>query len=121
LALVGFALALAGLAVAVTADLRDERGELFDLEAQGARPSTIRRHVRLRAGGVLTLGVIGGIALAAVLSVLVVSVVLVTANGRLPEPPLLLDVDWPLVLAALAAYGVCAGGLVSLATRSAVR
>src|SRR5204862_261094 len=50
LALVGFALALAGLAVSVTTDLRDERGELFDLSAQGARPSALRRHVRLLAG-----------------------------------------------------------------------
>jgi hypothetical protein len=121
LALVGFGLALAGLAVAVTADLRDERGELFDLEAQGARPSALRRHVRLRSGGVLALGVLGGVALAAVLSVLVVDVVLVTANGRLPEPPLILDVDWPIVLAGLAAYLVFATGLVSLATRRALR
>jgi hypothetical protein len=121
LAIVGFALALAGLAVAVTADLRDERGELFDLEAQGARPSSLRRHVRLRSGAVLALGVAGGAALAAILSVLVVAVVLVTANGRLPEPPLLLDVDWRLVLAGLAAYLLCAGGLVSVATRSAFR
>ena len=121
LALVGFALALAGLAVAVTADLRDERGELFDLEAQGARPSALRRHVRLRSGAVLVLGVIGGVALAAVLSVLVVAVVLVTANGRLPEPPLVLSIDWPLVLAGLGAYLACAAGLVSLTTRSALR
>jgi hypothetical protein len=77
--------------------------------------------VRLRAGGVLALGVTGGIALAAVLSVLVVAVVLVTANGRLPEPPLVLSIDWPLVLAGLAAYLACAAGLVTLATRSAFR
>jgi hypothetical protein len=121
LALVGFGLAVAGLAVAVTADLRDERGELFDLEAQGARPSVLRRHVRLRSGGVLTLGVLGGVALAVVLSILVVDVVLVTANGRLPEPPLLLDVDWPLVLAGLAAYLVAAATLVSIATRRVLR
>lgn len=121
LAAVGFLLALAGLAVALSADLRDERGELFDLEAQGARPSALRRHVRLRSGGMLALGVAGGLALAAVLSVLVVDVVLVTANGRLPEPPLLLDVDWRLVLAGLAAYLVCATGLVTAATRSALR
>jgi hypothetical protein len=121
LAAVGFLLALAGLAVALTADLRDERGELFDLEAQGARPSSLRRHIRLRSGGVLALGVVGGIALAAILSVLVVDVVLVTANGRLPEPPLLLDIDWRLVIGGVAAYLLCAGGLVSLATRSAFR
>ncbi len=120
-AIVGFALALAGLGVALAADLRDERGELFDLEAQGAPPSLLRRHVRLRSAGVLALGIAGGVVVAAVLSVLVVGVVLVTANGRLPEPPLLLTVDWRLVFAGLAAYLLCAAGLVSLATRSAFR
>jgi hypothetical protein len=107
--------------VALGADLRDERGELFDLEAQGARPSGLRQHVRLRSGGVLALGVVGGVALAAVLSVLVVAVGRVTANGRLPEPPLLLDVDWRLLLAGLAAYLLCATALVTVATRSALR
>src|SRR5262249_46575765 len=47
--LAGVALALAGLLLVVVADLRDERGELFDLEAQGATPETLRRHLRLRA------------------------------------------------------------------------
>jgi hypothetical protein len=70
---------------------------------------------------VLALGVVGGVALAAVLSVLVVDVVRVTANGRLPEPPLLLDVDWRLLLAGLAAYLLCATALVTVATRSALR
>jgi hypothetical protein len=121
LAIVGFALALAGLGVTLAADLRDERGELFDLEAQGARPSSLRRHVRLRSSGVLALGILGGAAVGAVLSVLVVDVVLVTANGRLPEPPLLLTVDWRLVFAGLAAYLLCAAGLVSVATRGAFR
>ena len=36
--LAGVGLALAGLLLVVVADLRDERGELFDLEAQGAAP-----------------------------------------------------------------------------------
>jgi hypothetical protein len=116
LAAIGFVLALAGLAVALAADLHDERGELFDLVAQGARPAALRRHLRLRSGVVVALGVAGGVALAAILGALVVAVVLVTANGRLPEPPLVLDVDWPLVLAGLGAYLVCAGGLVLLTT-----
>ena len=34
-AVVGFVLALAGLALALSTDIRDERAELFDLEAQG--------------------------------------------------------------------------------------
>jgi hypothetical protein len=121
LALVGFALALGGLGLAVAADVRDERGELFDLEAQGARRSALRRHVRIRAGGVLALGVCGGVVLGALLSVLVVSVVLVTANGRLPEPPLLLSIDWPVVLVGLAVYLGAAAALVSVTTRRALR
>ena len=32
-----------GLALAVRADLRDDRGELYDLEAQGATPALLRR------------------------------------------------------------------------------
>jgi hypothetical protein len=117
LACVGFALALGGLGLAVAADVRDERGELFDLEAQGARRSMLRRHVRLRSGGVLALGVLGGTVLGALLSVLVVDVVLVTANGRLPEPPLVLSIDWPVVLLGLAVYLAAAAALISVTTR----
>ena len=120
-AIVGFALALAGIALALTADLRDERGELFDLEAQGAGPRALRRHLRLRSGGVLAFGVLAGAVLGVVLSVLVVDAVLVTANGRLPEPPLLLSVDWPVLLVGLAVYLACAAGLVSFLTWNAFR
>jgi hypothetical protein len=59
--------------------------------------------------------------LGALLSVLVVSVVLVTANGRLPEPPLLLSIDWPVVLVGLAVYLGAAAALVSVTTRRALR
>src|SRR6185312_6393293 len=48
-ALVALGLALVGLLLGVVGDRRDERGELFDLEAQGASPATIRTHLRLRA------------------------------------------------------------------------
>ena len=48
-AAVALLLALLGLLLAVVGDVRDERGELFDLEAQGAAPSTVRAHLRLRA------------------------------------------------------------------------
>jgi hypothetical protein len=121
LGIIGFVLALAGLALALAADLRDELGELSDLEAQGARPSTLRKHVRLRSSGVLALGVLGGVALALVLSVLVAEIVRVTANGGLPEPPLVLTVDVRLLLIGLTAYLVCAAGLISIVTSSAFR
>ena len=48
-AAVALLLALLGLLLAVVGDVRDDRGELFDLEAQGAAPATIRAHLRLRA------------------------------------------------------------------------
>ena len=42
-------LAAVGLLLTVVGDLRDERGSLRDLEAQGATPADLRRHVLLRA------------------------------------------------------------------------
>ena len=82
---VGFVLALAGLALALTTDIRDERAELFDLEAQGATPALLRRHLRLRSFGVLGFGVLFGLGLGAILSTIVVDVVRVTAGGRSPS------------------------------------
>jgi len=120
-ALVAFALALAGLLLALAADLRDEDGELTDLEAEGAGPSWLRRHVRLRSACIVAVGLLGGAALAAVLSVLVVAAVLVTANGGAPEPPLLLSVDWTLLALGIAAYLACALAVVSLLTWHAFR
>jgi hypothetical protein len=87
-AIVALALALLGLLLAVVGDLRDDRGELFDLEAQGAAPSAIRAHLRLRATLLTVFGVAGGVALGAILSALVVSLVAVTAGAAAPQPPL---------------------------------
>ena len=120
-ALVAFALALGGLLLALAEDVRDERGELEDLEAQGAGPARLRGHVRLRSTAIVGVGILGGAVLGAVLSVLVVAAVLITANGGVPEPPLLLSVDWTLLGAGLLAYLACALVLVSLVTWNAFR
>lgn len=120
-AIAGVALALGGLLLVVIADLRDERGELFDLEAQGATPTTLRRHLRLRAALLVGVGLVGGIATAAVLSALVVSLVEVTANATQPQPPLVLSVDWGVLGLGLLAYLVTAAVLVGGATWSAFR
>lgn len=119
--LAGVGLALAGLLLVVVADLRDERGELFDLEAQGATPDTLRRHVRLRAFMLVGMGLVGGIVTGAVLSALVVSLVEVTANATAPQPPLVLSVDWGVVLFGLLAYLAAAAALVSAVTWNAFR
>ena len=99
-AIVALALALLGLLLAVVGDLRDDRGELFDLEAQGAAPAAIRAHLRLRATLLTVFGVLGGLALGAILSVLVVSLVAVTAGATSPQPPLRLAAS-PGLLAAV--------------------
>jgi len=120
-ALVALGLALVGLLLGVVSDVRDERGELFDLEAQGAQPSTLRAHLRLRSGLVAAFGLVGGIATGAVLAALVVSLVTLTAGAGSPQPPLLLGVDWPALLLGLAGYILLAATLVGLATSRAFR
>ena len=119
--LAGVGLALGGLLLVVVADLRDERGELFDLEAQGATPDTLRRHLRLRALMLVAMGVVGGIVTGAVLSVLVVSLVEVTANATAPQPPLVLSLDSGVLAIGLLAYLAAAGALVAAVTWNAFR
>jgi hypothetical protein len=116
-AALALALALVGLLLGVVGDRRDERGELFDLEAQGAAPATLRRHLRLRALLVAVFGLAGGIATGAILSTLVLSLVTVTASAARPEPPLRLVLDPTLLVASVAAYAALACVLVAAATR----
>jgi hypothetical protein len=116
-AALALALALVGLVLGVAGDRRDERGELFDLEAQGAPPSTLRLHLRLRALLVAAFGLAGGIATGAILSRLVLSLVSVTASASKPEPPLRLVLDLPVLATAIGAYALLAVVLVGLATR----
>jgi hypothetical protein len=115
-AAVALLLALVGLVLSVVGDVRDERGELFDLEAQGAAPSTIRAHLRLRALLIAVFGIGGGIVLGAILSALVISLVSVTAAAAEPEPPLQLAVDWGVLALAAVGYVVLAALLVAAAT-----
>jgi hypothetical protein len=114
-------LALLGLLLLLASDVRDERGELLDLEAQGAGPATLRRHLRLRGGLVAALGLAGGLGAAAALAALVVGVVTVTANAAVGEPPLVLDLDGGLVAAACAGYALLAALLAWATTRTVAR
>src|SRR5205807_4863011 len=115
-ALAALALALVGLLLVVVSDLRDERGELFDLEAQGATPAMLRQHLRQRTALVAAFGVLGGIATGAALAALVVGLVTLTASAGSAELPLLLGFDWPALLLGLLAYFVVAALFVSAAT-----
>ena len=115
-AAVALLLALVGLLLTIVSDVRDDRGELFDLEAQGAAPSTIRAHLRIRALLVAAFGIAGGLVLGAILSALVLSLVAVTAAAAEPEPPLRPALDWGLLAIAAVAYVLLAALLVAVTT-----
>jgi ABC-type lipoprotein release transport system permease subunit len=104
--IVALALAAVGVLLTVVGDLRDESGELFDLEAQGATPGDLRRHLLLRAALVAVLGLAGGLAAGAIVSALVVAVVTVTAGAGVALPPLELVYDRRLVVLALVVLAV---------------
>ena len=112
-------LAALGLALAVRADLRDDSGEHFDLEAQGASPATLRRVVRTRAATVSAVGLVGGIATGMALLLLVTRVVTVTARGADAEPPLAVVVDPALAAVGVGAFALLAALLVGGGTRRA--
>jgi ABC-type antimicrobial peptide transport system permease subunit len=118
-AAVALMLALVGLVLGIASELRDERGELFDLEAQGVGPSGLRRQVVLRALMVLGFGLAGAAGLAFALSFLVVRLVALTASATLPEPPLRFALPWTVVFVSLAAVlclaTVLVGGLAAYA------
>ena len=114
-------LALLGLLLLLAADVRDERGELLELESQGAAPSTLRCHLRLRGALVAGLGLAGGLGAAAALASLVVALVTVTARGGAADPPLLLRIDVLAIAAACAGYVAVAAFLVWASTRRVAR
>lgn len=118
-ALVSLALALVGIALGLVSDIRDEHGELFDLESQGARPATLRRHLRLRALAIGSFGVAGGLVTGAILCALVVDLVVLTAGAGRPEPPLHLAIGWPVVILGLTALLALGGAVVAVISRRA--
>ena len=118
-AIVALGLALAGILLTVLGDLRDDSGELLDLEAQGASPSLLRRIVRLRALTVAAAGLVAGAFAGLALTAVVTDLVGLTARATAPQPPLVLDVDALVVAAAVVVYALVAAALILLATRRA--
>jgi hypothetical protein len=120
-ALTAVVLALLGLVLGAVSERRDEAAELFDLEAQGVPPSSLRRQLRLRASIAAIAGVVGGLLTGLVLSLLVVRFVELTANATAPEPPLALTLNWLTVGIAAIVAGLVATALVAIATGRAFR
>jgi hypothetical protein len=115
------ALSLVGLALTIAVDLRDEAGELFDLETQGMGPVGLRRHLRFRALAVLAAGLVGGLAIGVVLTLAVVEALAVSANSTDPVPPLVLAPGWGALLLSLGMFVALALVAGALQTRAAFR
>jgi hypothetical protein len=117
-ALVALVLAVLGFWVGVLSEVRDERSDFFDLEAQGVPPARLRAQLRTRSVILLVVGLVGGAALGALLSLLVVSLVRISATTALPEPPLRFDPAWlesALAIVALAIVTLAVAEGTSLA------
>jgi hypothetical protein len=121
-ALAGLALTLLGVALASTTELRRRRGELLDLEAQGMEPRALAAFVRLRILLVSCVGACVAVAAGIVMSLLVVETVRVALGDTTPDPPLVLDLDWPLLLGGfagvVAAIALVADGVARRQLRS---
>jgi hypothetical protein len=120
-AIVAVALALIGLWVSAVSDLRDEQGELYDLEADGVSPAALRTQLRLRAAVLVAVGLAGGLVLGVILSLGTADLVLLSANGTAPLPPLLRITDWAQVAGGVALVVLLAAAVVELTVRGAFR
>jgi hypothetical protein len=120
-ALVALILAVLGFWVGVVSELHDERSDFFDLEAQGLAPVDMRRQLRMRGVILLVVGLTGGLALAFLLSRLVVSLVRVSGTTGVPEPPLRLDPNWLAGGLGVAAVMLAALLVAELASLAAFR
>ncbi|MFL5685902.1 MAG: FtsX-like permease family protein [Chloroflexota bacterium] len=107
-ALAGLTLSIAALVMGAITDLRDERGELADLEAQGVSPSALRWHALARTAWLAIGGCIAGLVAGLALAVTVTGALAIDAEGRLPIPPLVV------VLPPLQLVAVVVGVLVTV-------
>lgn len=98
-AVAGLLLSLVGVLLATTAELRDERGELWELEAQGTTPRALTWLVVLRTVAMCTFGSVTGVLVGVGLGWFVASSVGVGGEGGVPVPPLVLVAPWLLVVA----------------------
>jgi MFS family permease len=115
--IVALVLAVLGFWIGVVSELRDERSDFVDLEAQGVPPESLRAQLRTRGIILVGLGLVGGIGLGALLSQLVVSVIRVSGTTGVPEPPLRFDPAW---LVAGAGVGAMAASALLIAEGTAL-
>jgi hypothetical protein len=102
-AIAGLTLSVGALVLGALTDLRDERGEMADLEAQGVPPSSLRWHALARTAWLAIGGSLAGLAAGLALAVILTGALGIDAEGRPPIPPLVV------VLPPLPIAGVVVG------------
>jgi hypothetical protein len=118
-AVAGLVLSVGGVLLGATTDLRDERGELADLEAQGIAPSTLRRHTLAKTAWLAGGGAIAGLVVGIALTVAVTAALAVGATGADPIPPLAIEIPLVPILLIVGALLVVVLGLVGWIARRA--
>jgi hypothetical protein len=118
-ALAGLALSVAALVIGAVTDLRDEKGELADLEAQGVPPSSLRWHALARSAWLVIGGSLAGLLAGLALAVVVTGALAIDAGGQLPIPPLVVVLP-PVEIAAVVGgvVAIVLGAVALLAART---
>ena len=118
----GLLLSVATLILVAAADLRDDRGDLADLEAQGVAPSALRWLALARTAWLAIGGSVAGILVGVTLTVLATAVLSLTADGVRPIPPLVVSIPLvPILVTVLLVVGVILGMVAWLARRTYAR
>jgi hypothetical protein len=100
--LLALALAVVALVLGLLGDARDERAELYALEADGLTARAIRRTLVVRAVVGVAIAAPVGVAAGMLVARSTAQLIAVTASATVPEPPLAVSVAWwqPVVLVA---------------------
>jgi hypothetical protein len=99
----GLLLSVLGVLLAAAAELRDERGELYELESQGSTPRALTGLVVLRTVALCAVGTLTGIVVGVGLGWVVASSIGVGGEGATAVPALVLVAPWgPMVALAVA-------------------
>jgi hypothetical protein len=116
-AIAGLTLTFAGILMSTTADLRDERGDLADLEEQGVRPATLQRLIIARPVAIATVGLALGLALGSGLLGFAAGTLTATPDGRAVVPPVLVVLPVAVLVAIVAIILVALVTLIALLAR----
>jgi hypothetical protein len=118
-ALAGLTLSIGALVLGAMTDLRDERGELADLETQGVPPSSLRWHALARTAWLAIGGSLAGLAAGLALAVILTGALAIDAEGRPPIPPLTVVLPpLPIAGVVIAVIALVLGAVAWLAGRT---